>query len=886
MMPRTIPVLVSCALIALLAACAPFSARPLPDIRGRVALDPGPETAVRVTRDRKGIPHIEAATRSDAYFAQGYVHAQDRFFQMEFWRRIGQGRLAELFGEGVLASDIYLRTMGFYRVAEAELEQAPDWMKEALEAYAAGVNASIADKRPGQLSYEFILLDLQGVELEIEPWSPADTLVWGKVMSQDLAGDLSTELLRLNILQSVGIDAARELFRPYRFDEMPTVLDRGEWSMPDTRTAGAMDWTAGAGVPIVTGLLDRGADRHVCAHSRSSWPISILSGYFQVQELTLGGGPSIGSNGWVVSGEHTASGYPILANDPHLAVQMPPIFYRVYMAYTSPAGRPVRIRGFSFPGVPGIVIGHNQQVAWGVTNGFVDEQDLFTERVNPRNPDQYLADGRWLDMEHRVETIRVDGRDEPLRIRVRSTRNGPIITDNGGYIRYPGFRAQPTEVFPEAMELTELSLRWSALDPGTTFASLIRVNEARNFVEFRDALRDWSGPSQNFIYADRSGTIAYQLAGPAPLRGAGSGSLPAPGWDDGFQWRGFVPFDDMPFAVNPERGYIVTANNAWVDESYPYFLGRDYLAGYRARRITGLLKRQLEIGEITVDSMQKLQLDHYEESADEVLQAVAAIRPEGYDAEIAAASGDAAAAYSSEAARRAADMLSGWDRRVSGESAAAALYVSFFVELTNRIFRDQIAHDYWDAGAPIESTPRIQSSIDLLLARPDSEWWDDVLTPDHRESRDEIIVRSLSAAFLDLSERLGDDPSRWQWNDLHGLTYRHQTLGSSGVRIVERLFNRGPFPTDGGLNQIARNAVRLYAPETVAYTAAARAVMDLSDWSRARWGIAGGQSGHIRSRRYDDGIYAWLDGELAATAWAEEEIPRIRGARMILEPAR
>jgi penicillin amidase len=914
------------ALLALLASCAPFSARPLPDIRGRMVLDPGPQRAVRITRDRAGVPHIEAATRSDAYFAQGYVHAQDRFFQMEFWRRIGQGRLAELFGETVLASDVYLRTVGFYRVAEAEYEQAPPWLKGALEAYAAGVNAYIAEKKPGQLSYEFILLDLQGVELEIEPWSPPDTLVWGKVMSQDLAADLSNELLRLNILQSVGINGAKELFRPYRYDEMPTILQAGEWPVPGSDVADVRplrrreeelpipDPTASAEGQRAWWERDRRAWARALEFLPNDRPVSVLPGFYQIQELTLGGGAAVGSNGWVVSGEHTASGYPILANDPHLAVQMPPIFYQVLLSYTSPAGFPVRLRGFSFPGVPGVIIGHNQEVAWGITNAFVDEQDLYTERINPQDTDEYLADGEWRQLDQRIETIAVHGREDALRIRVRSTRNGPIITDNGGYIRYPGFRAEPTEVLPETMELTELSLKWLALDPGTSFASLIRLNEARSFDEFRDALRHWRGPTQNFVYADRAGTIAYQLAGPAPLRGAGSGSLPAPGWDEEFQWRGVVPFDDLPYTVNPDRGYIVTANNAWVGGSYPYFLGRNYLAGYRARRITELLRRQMAAGEAGADSMQDIQLDTYDVSADEVLAAVAAIPLEGFDlgppadetsrseksavgnsadrlaagesvGRRAADQGAAADDFSSEAARRAAGLLADWDRRITGESAGAALYVRFFVELTNRIYGDEIAHDYWEAGAPIKSTARIQSSIDLLLSRPESEWWDDVLTTDRRESRDEVLVRSLSAAFLDLSERLGDDPSRWRWNDLHALTYRHQSLGSSGVRIVERLFNRGPFPADGGLNQVARNAVRLYAPETVAFTTAARTVLDLADWSTGLWGIAGGQSGHIRSRRYDDGIDPWLDGELSTRAWTEEEIRGIRGARMILEPA-
>ncbi|MEE8440609.1 MAG: penicillin acylase family protein, partial [Spirochaetia bacterium] len=598
-------------LVAVLAlvSCVPFAGRPMPDIRGRETVSPGPTGPVEIVRDKNGIAHITAATRNDAYFGQGYAHAQDRFFQMEFWRRIGQGRLSELFGESVLPSDIYLRTMGFSRIARAEYDAAPVWIREALESYAAGVNAYVADKKPGQLSFEFSLLKVQGVEIEIDPWKPEHSLAWVKVMAQDLGSDLTEELLRLDVIRSVGIEMAKDYFSPYRYDEFPTVLLDEELPVRSSETT-ASDWLS----PALAGLGISMIPQNISS--------AVIAGRNQARSLGLGYGLGNGSNSWVVSGAHTESGMPILSNDPHLGIQMPSIWYEVSLHYTEPDGHEVEIHGVSFAGVPGVVVGHNSDIAWGLAVGYADEQDLYIERINPNNPDQYLVGDTWRDMEIRVERIDVSKRDEPVFVTVRSTRNGPIVTDHGGYAPYGGFLIEPIQLFPTDMQLSALSLKWTALEPGTTFQSVLQINEAQNFDEFRDGLGLWSGPSLGLVYADVEGNIGYQLPGPIPIRGAGTGALPAPGWDDDYQWQGFIPFDEMPWVENPERGFVVAANNPATSLVYPHTLGYTLVPGYRALRITDLLTALIAEGGLTSEDMAEIQLDTYNLSASEILQAV------------------------------------------------------------------------------------------------------------------------------------------------------------------------------------------------------------------------------------------------------------------------
>ncbi|MBC8249842.1 MAG: penicillin acylase family protein, partial [Anaerolineales bacterium] len=447
----------------------------------------GLESQVEVCRDSWGIPHIYAANPHDLFFAQGYVHAQDRFWQMEFWRRIGSGRLSEILGESALENDRFIRTVGWHRTAAQELEQLDDEMRVVLEAYAEGINAYISTQR-GRLGLEFTILGLTGVKFDPEPWTPLDTLTWAKVMAWDLGGNMDSELLRAQVAARLGTPAVGAVVPPYPND-YPVIVPH----------------------PLTGATLDALPEAAFETHA-------------------LGVGDDLGSNSWVVAGSRTETGMPLLANDPHLGIQMPSIWYEIGL-HCDPVGLdcPYNVVGASFASTPGVVIGHNDHIAWGVTNLGPDVQDLFIERVNPENPNQYEYQGEWLDMEVVREEIRVAGEDEPVVVNARITHHGPIINDvAGGTEEDWAFGWQP------------LALSWTALQPGTLMRSVLLLDRATNWDEFREALSYWDVPSQNFVYADVEGNIGYQAPGRIPIRASGDGSMPVPGWTGEYEWVDYV----------------------------------------------------------------------------------------------------------------------------------------------------------------------------------------------------------------------------------------------------------------------------------------------------------------------------------------------------------
>ncbi|MGD1993661.1 MAG: penicillin acylase family protein, partial [Anaerolineae bacterium] len=497
----------------------------------------GLEDEATVIRDSWGIPHIYASTSHDLFLAQGYAHAQDRFWQMEFWRRIGAGRLAEILGESAVDSDRFIRTVGWHRTAARELELLDDESRAALEAYAEGVNAYISSHR-GRLGLEFTILGLTGTDFEPEPWTALNTLTWAKVMSWDLGGNMSNELLRAQIADKLGASAIDVLMPPYDEDH-PVIVPH----------------------PLSRTTLDAVPEAADMIHP-------------------LGTGAGLGSNSWVIAGSRTATGMPLLANDPHLGIQMPSIWYEVGL-HCDPVGPecPFNVVGSSFPSAPGVIIGHNDRIAWGVTNLGPDVQDLFIERINLENPSQYQFQGEWHDIDIVREVIEVAGREEPLVVDVRITRHGPIINDVGGGTEEKWtFGWQP------------LALSWTALQPGTLIRSLLLLDQARNWEEFRHAISYWDAPSQNVVYADVEGNIGYQSPGRIPIRAAGDGTMPVPGWSGEYEWVDTIPYDGLPRSFNPAEGYVVTANNAVVRPDYPYFLTSDWSEGFRAQRIVDLIE--------------------------------------------------------------------------------------------------------------------------------------------------------------------------------------------------------------------------------------------------------------------------------------------------------
>ncbi len=808
------------------------SRRAYPRTRGTVQVQ-GLTAPVEIYRDEYGVPHIYAQTPEDLFFAQGYVHAQDRFWQMEFWRRIGAGRLSEYFGEATLGTDLYLRTMGFYRIAEQEYAHTDPETRRILDAYAAGVNAYVQDRSPAQLGLEFTLLQLQGVEVTIEPWTPVNTLTWAHVMSQDLGGNYESELNRVELIREVGVARMLDLNPAYR-EDFPFIVPDEELDLQGSGSVTSFD-----GLAYFNGL-----------------DTTLVGGFDPTQALALGRGEGIGSNNWVVSGELTSTGAPLLANDPHLGIQMPSIWYEVGLHCEPETDEcPYNVRGYSFAGAPGVIIGHNDRIAWGVTNVNPDVQDLYIERLNPDNINQYLVNGEWRDMEIVREEIAVAGQDDPHVLLVRYTRHGPIITDLEDYAEFAGVNRGA-----DGLEITALSLRWTALQENQTFRAVVMLNQAQNYDQFREALQYWDSPSQNFIYADVSGNIAYQMPGIVPIRASGDGSLPVPGWVDDYEWVGVIPYDELPRSFNPEKGYIATANQPVVSPNYPYLISYqpDFDAGYRAQRIVNMIESD-EDG-ITSEDMQAIQGDNLNLFALEVIPYLEDLT------------------FEDTAVSAARDRLLRWDGQMHMDSPEAALYGYVWVALIQETFGDELPDNLPGSG------DTAMAIFHNLLTEPDSLWWDDI-TSEVREVRDDILARAMEQGYADGVERLGSNLDRWRWGDVHTATFANQTFGESGIGLIEGIFNRGPVAASGGSGQVNNTGWSLREPFAVTGVPSMRQVIDLSDLSNSVMIHTTGQSGHPGHRHYDDLIDLWRFIEYHPTLWERADVEAHSREHLILVPS-
>ena len=774
-----------------------------PKTDGTVEVD-GLYAEVTVVRDDWGIPHIYASNAHDLFFAQGYVHAQDRFWQMEFWRRIGSGRLSEVLGESALGQDRFIRTVGWHRAARRDLERMDEETRAVLEDYAEGVNAYVSTHQ-GRLGLEFAVLGLTGTRFEIEPWTPVDSVSWGKVMAWDLCGNRGAELLRAHIADQLGTSAVDDLVPPY-FDDYPVIVP----SPPNEASLQA--------VPDIAS-----------------------------ETLALGDGEHLGSNNWVISGERTETGMPLLANDPHLGIEMPSIWYEIGL-HCEPVGPecPYNVVGASFASTPGVVIGHNDRIAWGVTNLGPDVQDLFIERVNPENPNQYEYRGEWRDMEIIREEIRVAGREDPVVVDVRLTHHGPIINDvAGGTEEAWSFGWQP------------LALSWTALQPGTLVKSILLLDRAGDWETFREALSYWDVPSQNFVYADVEGNIGYQAPGRIPIRAAGDGTRPVPGWTGEYDWVDTIPFDALPRSFNPAQGYIVTANNAVVGEDYPYLISQDWAPGYRACRICELIESDANL---SIEDIRMIQADNAPVWAGEVLPYVTALSSD--QPRLAEAIG----------------LLRAWDGHATRDSAGAALFEVFRLRLIDATVADELGEDLLE-----DARPEVMNALLNLLPDPTSAWFDDVTTSE-TETRDDILLTALKEAVNDLSGMEGAKMSKWRWGDLHTASFENQSLGQCGIKPVESLFNRGPFPVDGTLGTVNQADYSLSDPYSVRSIASYRQIVDLGDLRRSVSMHTTGQSGHPFHPHYDDMIAPWRDVEHHPMLWAREDVEANAESTLVLTP--
>lgn len=819
--------------------------RSFPQADGTIDV-PGLDSEVRVLRDGYGIPQVYADTSHDLFFAQGYVQAQDRFFEMDFRRHVTAGRISELLGEDALDVDKFVRASGWRRVAEEELSLLSPDTRHYLDSFAAGVNAYLDERQGSRLSLEYAVLGLSGLEYTPEEWTAADSVAWLKAMSWNLGTNIDDELERS--LESVDLDADQiaELFPPYPYDENQPIVTQGA----------VVDNVYEQNATVSGTRLPRRPPPSYLADAAPA--LSAADAAVEDLDALLGTGrDGVGSNAWAVSGEHTASGAPILANDPHLDPSIPSTWYQMGL-HCNEVGPdcPFDVSGFTFAGMPGVVIGHNADIAWGFTNLYPDTQDLYLEKVSDDNT--YLYNGRQVPLESREETFEIAGAD-PVTITVRESRHGPLISDVSDDYSTVGANAPVPVASPERDEGYAVALRWTALDPGRAADALFAINTASDWDSFRAAARLFVTPAQNMVYADVEGHIGYQAPGNVPIRRTGQGDWPVPGWDPAYEWDdAYVPFDALPSVLDPDDGYVVTANQAIVGEDYPYYIGTSYDTGFRAQRIRELLQQD---DALTVDDMAKIQLDDYNALAEQITPRLLSI--------------DLPSTYY-EAGQK---VLAEWDFHEDVDSAGAAYFNVFWRQLLALTLHDQIPEDVWPRGGS-----RWWVVMRDLLDDPRNEFWDDIETTDVRETRDDILAAALMEARDELTRQVSLTQKDWRWGQLHTLTLRNDHLASADSP-VDFLFARGPYELPGGPSIVNANFWDAAEGYEVVAVPSMRMIVPLDDMDASRWINLGGASGHAYNANYTDQMDLWVDGETLPWVFSRDEVESATEDTLVLRPA-
>ncbi|MBL8089095.1 MAG: penicillin acylase family protein [Anaerolineales bacterium] len=816
-----------------------------PQVDGEIQVT-GLNAKVDVYRDAMGIPHIYANTAHDLFFAQGYVHAQDRFWQMDFWRHVGAGELSEMFGAGQIETDTFLKTLGWKKTAEAEWEQLSPESKAILQAYVDGVNAYIKDKEATELSLEYAILGLPilSPDYVIEEWTPVNSLTWGKAMAWDLRGNMGEEIERAVLLKTLTPAQIKQLFPEYPQDH-PVIVNKIGDGNANVKQDFANDFDF------------------------SSLPLDEVQRNASLLDLVLGDwNDGIGSNSWAISGKLTDSGMPYLANDPHLGIQMPSIWYQVGLHCIEKNNEcPFQVTGFSFAGVPGVIIGHNDKIAWGFTNVGPDVMDLYIEKVNPENPNQYEVNGEWVDFESYEETLYPVG-GEAVTITVRSTRHGPVISESYGPLKNEG-EPDDKEFVPfkerAGVELPEnyvIALKWTALTPSTPFEAIWGFNKAENWEEFREAAKNFHVPPQNLLYADVEGNVGYQMPGDIPIRKNGDGTLPVPGWTDDYEWTGFIPFEELPYTFNPAEGYIVTANNQVPPRDYPYLVTYDWDYGFRANRILNMI--QNAPAKIDIAYLQQMQGDSYDANAEvfiPIMQTVDWRFPKPNEA-------------------IAFDMLSDWDYQGRIDSTPAAVFNAFWRAFLINTFNDDMPEEryYPDGGS------RWNEIMRTMAQNPNDPFWDDKTTKDVVETMPDIMKKSFSDGVAELESIFGKDISTWKWGDMHASTFRNGTLGESGIFLIEDLFNRGPFPTSGGEAIVNATGWSVRDGYETNWLPSMRMIVDLGNLNNSLTVHTTGQSGHAYHPHYDDMAPLWANINYYPMWWNLDSIMNDSEEHLVLMP--
>lgn len=750
-----------------------------PQLDGTLTL-PGLSAPVEIVRDAEGIPHITAQSQSDAHFALGFVHAQDRLWQLEMNRRVAAGRLAEILGPSALPTDRVLRTLGVRRNAERIYANLSVESRTALNAYSRGVNAYLV-QRSGPLPPEFLLTRAPAPE----PWQPADSLGWQTMMAWDLGGNWGQELLRMRLAQRWSLEEINQLLAPY----------------PGEAPLATRDYTS-----LYRGL---GASAEQLAAVKEAAPPSYVEG--------------MGSNNWVVAGALSETGKPLLANDPHLSLGVPSLWY---FAHLSAPG--LKVIGATLPGLPNVVLGRTDRIAWGFTNTGPDVQDLFIERINPDNPREYLTPDGWKEFSQRVEVIKVKGA-ETVELLVRDTRHGPVIS-----------AAMPAVDKAALREGHVIAFSWTALRPDDkTFQAGIKLNRARDWDDFVEAMRDFGAPQQSVVYADVEGNIGFIAPARLPVRKPENdlkGLAPAPGWDARYDWAGFIPFEELPRAFNPVSQRIVTANQKIVGPDYPHFITSEWAPPYRFERINMLLDAKPRH---TLESFAAMQADTVSLAARELLPLMTKVTP------------------ASSQGRRALALLRRWDGDVAAERPEPLIFNGWLRTLSRQMFAEKMGEalfrDYWDVRHVV---PPLKGA---LLGKTGNQWCATSQGGAGQPDCSVLLVKSLEDALTDIGVTQGQDLSRWQWGKAHMAIAEHRPF--SKVPLLADWFElRVPSPGDTYTVNVGRYTIRDETdPFANRHAASLRALYDLGDLENSRFIHSTGQSGNRLSPLYAHYLQRWVD---------------------------
>jgi penicillin G amidase len=818
-----------------------WTRRPIPHLDGRLPLI-GLDAQVLVQFDSFAVPHVFAGSDEDAWRSVGYLQARDRLWQMELYRRAASGRLSELLGDAILAVDKRFLVLGLRHAAAIEWQRTTPGVRRAFESYAAGVNAAMNVGR-ANLPLEHQLLGLRP-----EPWTPLDSLAIGKLFAWRLGENHRAELLRYELVGEVG-PRALELF-PGPPEWAPTILGFADGTEGGGRSPkGELRAKGGGQREEGQGEREEGKGRREGREQRDQrWTLDDRRWTLDDRRWTMEYPPGLEwlspdsramSNSWVVHGSRTASGRPILANDPHLALELPSVWWEVHVVSDT-----VNVAGVTIPGIPFVIIGHNARLAWGLTNTGADVQDFFVEQLDASRQ-RYRSGDQWLPLNVGHHQIRVRGRRDPVAFDIRSTRHGPVLNADDWREIQPGETGEP-----RALGDTVLALKWDAVVQGQSAAAFDALSRAGNWTEFVNAIRSFSAPAQNFVYADVDGNIGYAMSGLLPVRDGSDGRLPVPGPPREADWRGAVDVDHLPAIKNPVSGIIVAANNE-VDRRLPYFVTSDWVAPFRAQRIISLLDRSAGLD---IDAMTRIQADITSLSADWLLEHVE------LPAEVRE--------------------LGAWDRRVD-ERPVVTAYQAFEQALWRLTFADEMSSPLYDRFYRYAANERF-AGLHAVIADAGSPWFDDRGTRDVIEKRGDIARRAASIAHSSLRDRFGADRSNWRWNDIHAATFRHALAG--GGALLDWFFSRGPVPVAGDNMTVNKTTTNLMRPYETSEAASYRQILDVGVWDRSVAINTTGQSGHPRSPHYFDQNDLWRQGRYRSLPFTREAVDRATMSRLELVP--